>query len=167
MSTQTARQAAAEQTTTPVDTTAADEAAAAKVAAKTAARQAAKDAKAADKTARDEAKAAAKAEAAATKPPSGPAMMVAVLEAAGRPVHTSLIVGRVLAQDHPYKGKTPGATMSAQLATIHAKGGAFLRTEPGVYAVRSWPKSRLGKEADSPVKAATPTPPAVEAAPAE
>ena len=91
------------------------------------------------------------------KSKSGPALMVEVLEAAGRPVRTSLIVGRVLANpDMPYKGGTPGATMTAQLATSHKRGGQFVRTEPGVYAIRAWPKPKLDKKAEG-VKAAKAT----------
>lgn len=74
---------------------------------------------------------------------SGPALMEAVLRDAGGPLHASAIAERVLAKDaerpedeRAYKGKTPAATMAAQLSTSHKKGGTFVRTAPNTYGLR-------------------------------
>jgi hypothetical protein len=74
---------------------------------------------------------------------SGPALMIDVLTAAGGPLHARDITERVLAIDaarpedeRAYKGKTPGATMAAQLSTSHKQNGTFCRTAPNTYGLR-------------------------------
>ncbi len=81
---------------------------------------------------------------------SGPKMAEQVLADAGRPMHGKLICEVVLAIDaarppasRAFRGKTPAATILAKLAMGHKNDGAFVRTAPGVYALRSWPKRTL------------------------
>jgi hypothetical protein len=80
--------------------------------------------------------------------PTGPQLMRQVLEAAGRPLHSKVIAERVLTSggDALYKGKTPAATMAAQLATSNKAGGEFVKTEPGCFALREWAADKLEAE---------------------
>lgn len=94
---------------------------------------------------------------------SGPAMAAAILADEGRPMHIALIADRVIAQDlarpegeRIYRGKTPAATISAQLTLQHVKGGTFVRVSPGCFGLREWPKRTL---ALSPLRAEKPRPP--------
>lgn len=76
---------------------------------------------------------------------SGPDLMRAVLEEANVPLHAKVIAERVLARpDNPYGGKTPDATMGAQLATAHKRGGQFERVAPSVYVLRHWTAEQKG-----------------------
>ncbi len=97
-----------------------------------------------------------KTETTETKLPSGPKMAEAILEAEGRPMHIKLIAERVIAQDQArpkakraYNGKTPAATISAQLTTSHCAGKTFIRVAPGCFALRAWPK---GKQTKTPLR---------------
>jgi len=76
---------------------------------------------------------------------SGPAMMAEVLRKAGRPMHTAVITAEVIRRDRRrpanrrvLRGKTPADTLAAKLAMSHTGGGVFVRTAPGVYALREW-----------------------------
>ena len=65
-----------------------------------------------------------------------------ILSQAGQPLSYKEITQRILAQNlWPSQGKTPDATVNANLAMeIKEKGAAsrFQRTGPGVYALRAW-----------------------------
>lgn len=99
---------------------------------------------------------------------SGPGMAAAVLAAEGRPMHIGVIAERVIAQDRArpdgeriFRGKTPAATISAQLTLQHVKGGTFVRVSPGCFGLREWPKRTL---ALSPTRAERPRPPKTDEA---
>ena len=66
----------------------------------------------------------------------------AVLAAAGEPLHYDAITERALADGHwQSQGKTPAATVNAQISVDLEKRGAasrFQRIRPGVFALRSW-----------------------------
>jgi len=66
--------------------------------------------------------------------------VIAVLHEAGRPLRISDIMERIVAQKlWQTSGKTPEATLQAQLAVdINKKGAAsqFIRTAPGMYDLR-------------------------------
>lgn len=82
--------------------------------------------------------------------PGGPDMMRKVLEEADAPMHSKEIARRVLvltADDPLYNGKTPDATMAAQLSTSNKEGGQFERTEPGCFALREWSAEQKAKPA--------------------
>ena len=70
-----------------------------------------------------------------------------VLGAAGGPLRVDEITARVLAGGQwVSKGKTPAATIEAQLATEikkHGDASRFVRTAPRTYGVRDWPKQTL------------------------
>lgn len=78
---------------------------------------------------------------------TGPQAMAEVLEAEGKPMHSRVIAERVLAA-HPdlYGGKTPAATMAAQLATSNKKGDQFRKVAPGCYALASWEPAKFAQE---------------------
>lgn len=80
--------------------------------------------------------------------PTGPQLMRHVLEEAGVPMHSKIIAERVLAGggDQLYKGKTPAATMAAQLATSNKQGGEFVKVSPGCFGLREWPAAKLEAE---------------------
>ena len=65
-----------------------------------------------------------------------------VLQQMGKPLHYREITQQILEQNlWETKGKTPDATINARLATdIKNNGGEsrFQRTEPGIFALRSW-----------------------------
>lgn len=76
---------------------------------------------------------------------SGPELAADILAGEGRPMHVRVIGERVLAIDAArpeasriYHGKTPLATISAQLTLSHGKGGRFIRIAPAVFALREW-----------------------------
>ncbi len=106
------------------------------------------------------------------KPLSGPKMAEAILEAEGRPMHVKLIAERVIAQDQArpkaqraYNGKTPAATISAQLTTSHCAGKTFIRVAPGCFGLRAWTKAKQGKTALRPEpRVGSPAKPAAAAA---
>jgi restriction system protein len=70
-----------------------------------------------------------------------------VLGAAGTPLRVDEITARVVADGQwVSKGKTPAATIEAQLAMEikkHGKASRFVRTAPRTYGVRDWPKQAL------------------------
>jgi restriction system protein len=71
-----------------------------------------------------------------------------VLREAGGPLHADEITRRALNGGLiNTKGKTPQATMGAQLAVAAKKGQIFVRTAPGVYGLRS--KTRKGQRPKS------------------
>lgn len=81
----------------------------------------------------------------AKKVTTGPELMAAVLEKIGRPAHHSIVTAEVLKIDRRkpkakriYNGATPEQTISASLTVSHVKGGTFVKTEPGVFALRAW-----------------------------
>lgn len=78
---------------------------------------------------------------------TGPKAMAEVLEAEGKPMHSKAIAERVLAA-HPdlYGGKTPAATMNAQLSTANVKGGDFVKVSPGCFGLRAWDAAKLAQE---------------------
>ena len=100
-----------------------------------------------------------------------------VLEAAGAPLHYEEITRRALDGGHwKTQGKTPDATVNAQLAVDIKKHGAesrFQRTGHGVFALRKWglpevaPKMSGAKPAPRPPEPALPAPKPVPAAPPE
>jgi hypothetical protein len=109
-----------------------------------------------------------------TKLPSGPKMAEAILEAEGRPMHVKLIAERVIAKDQArpkkdraYNGKTPAATISAQLTTSHVNGKTFIRVSPGCFGLRAWTAAKLKKAPLKPEglrqRKAEPTSPAPDA----
>ncbi len=65
-----------------------------------------------------------------------------ILQEAAEPLHYRNITERILAQElWPTEGKTPDATINARLAVDIRKFGVrsrFMRTEPGVFALREW-----------------------------
>jgi len=65
-----------------------------------------------------------------------------VLEDAGEPLHYTEITGRALKQGlWQTRGKTPEATLNAQLAVDIKRNGAvspFVRTAPGIFGLRVW-----------------------------
>ena len=69
-----------------------------------------------------------------------------ILEEAEGPLHTDEITKRALdRQLVRTKGKTPAATMAAQLAVaVKRKDSPFLRTRPGVYGLRE--RDRKGQK---------------------
>lgn len=76
---------------------------------------------------------------------SGPGLAAQILAGEDRPMHIRVIGERVLAIDAArpdasriYHGKTPLATISAQLTLSHGKGGRFVRIAPAVFALREW-----------------------------
>ncbi len=82
--------------------------------------------------------------------PSGPKMAEQFLAELGRPAHIKVICDHVLALDAArpkasrcYHGKTPAATISAQLTLSHCKGSTFVRVEPGCFGLSAWPASKL------------------------
>jgi hypothetical protein len=79
---------------------------------------------------------------------TGPALMVRELEAEGKPMHSKVIAERVMSNGGAelYQGKTPAATMAAQLATSNVKGGEFVKVSPGVFGLRSWDAAKLGQD---------------------
>lgn len=85
---------------------------------------------------------------AAERGPTGPALMRKALEAHGKPMHSKAIAAFVLANggDALYKGKTPDATMAAQLATSNKTGGEFVKTTPGCFGLREWDADKLALE---------------------
>lgn len=72
--------------------------------------------------------------------PTGPQLMRKALEHHGDPMHAAAIAEWVMTHggDAIYKGKTPAATMAAQLATSSKAGGEFEKVSPGCYALREW-----------------------------
>lgn len=76
----------------------------------------------------------------ADRGPSGPDLLRKALEFHEQPMHSAKIQAWVMENGGAdvYKGKTPGATMAAQLATSNQKGGQFIKVAPGVYALREW-----------------------------
>jgi restriction system protein len=72
---------------------------------------------------------------------------VKVLNAEGKPMRAEELTERMLAQGlWSSAGKTPVATVHAQLATEIKKNGAqsrFVRTSPGTFGLRSWSVSEL------------------------
>lgn len=84
----------------------------------------------------------------ADRGPTGPQLMRTVLEEAGAPMHSGEIARRVLAHggDAIYKGKTPDATMAAQLATSNKTGGEFVKVSPGCFGLRDWDADKLDAE---------------------
>ncbi len=70
-----------------------------------------------------------------------------VLGAAGEPLRVDEITARVLAGGQwVSKGKTPAATIEAQLAMEiknHGDQSRFVRPAPRTYGVRDWPKQTL------------------------
>lgn len=72
-----------------------------------------------------------------------------VLTDADGPLHTGEITRRALDQQLVRtKGKTPGATMAAQLAVdVKRKDSPFVRTRPGVYGLRG--RDRKGQRPDA------------------
>jgi hypothetical protein len=84
----------------------------------------------------------------ADRGPTGPALMRKVLEDAGAPMHSKVIAERVMAQggDALYKGKTPAATMAAQLATSNKSGGEFVKVVAGCFGLREWDADKLNAE---------------------
>jgi len=79
-----------------------------------------------------------------------------ILREAAEPLHYGEITERILAQDlWPTEGKTPDATINARLAVDIRKFGIrsrFMRTEPGVFALREWGLEEyvLSKKASQP-----------------
>jgi len=65
-----------------------------------------------------------------------------ILREAAEPLHYGEITKRILAEDlWPTEGKTPDSTINARLAVDIRKFGVrsrFMRTEPGVFALREW-----------------------------
>ena len=65
-----------------------------------------------------------------------------VLTEAAEPLHYQKITEFILEQDlWQTEGKTPDATINAKLAVDIKKNGSlsrFMRTEPGVFAMREW-----------------------------
>ena len=102
----------------------------------------------------------------------------AVLLAAGAPLHYDAITERALADGHwQTTGKTPAATVNAQLAVDlkqHGEGSRFQRIRPGVFALRAWglpsdppkPKKAPAPKSAPALEPASP-PPATEEAPAK
>jgi hypothetical protein len=84
----------------------------------------------------------------ADRGPTGPQLMRKVLEEAAAPMHSGEIARRVLANggDAVYHGKTPDATMAAQLATSNKSGGEFVKVAPGCFGLREWDEDTLGRE---------------------
>lgn len=72
--------------------------------------------------------------------PTGPELMRKALEFHEQPMHSAKIAAWVLENGGAavYKGKTPAATMAAQLATSNVKGGDFVKVSPGCYGLREW-----------------------------
>ena len=84
---------------------------------------------------------------------SGPQLAAEIVAQAGRPMHRKLIVAEVLRLDRT-RGKahriynhekTPDATLSAQLELSNTRGGVFVKTAPGVFALRAWPAATRRK----------------------
>lgn len=73
--------------------------------------------------------------------------VASVLGAAGQPLRVDEITRRVMAGGQwSTKGKTPAATIEAQLATDikkHGDASRFIRTAARTYDVREWPKQPL------------------------
>lgn len=92
--------------------------------------------------------------------PTGPELMRKVIEESGRPLHSKVIARRVMegGGDAVYHGKTPDATMAAQLATSNKNGGEFVKVAPGCFGLREWPAAKLEAE---PVRDLEPEPEAV------
>lgn len=69
-----------------------------------------------------------------------PEAAVAILQAAGEPLHYREVTSRALAQSLlETAGKTPEASMSATFSTIvKDPTGLFVRVAPGVYGLREW-----------------------------
>jgi hypothetical protein len=69
-----------------------------------------------------------------------------VLAETGGPLHSEEITKRALDEQLvKTKGKTPGATMAAQLAVdVKRKDSPFIRTRPGVYGLRG--RDRKGQK---------------------
>ena len=65
-----------------------------------------------------------------------------ILQEATEPLHYREITERILSQNlWPTEGKTPDATINARLAVDIRKFGVrsrFMRTEPGIFALREW-----------------------------
>jgi hypothetical protein len=89
----------------------------------------------------------ATATATATKPrrPGVLAHAEQVLADTGRPMHMRAIADAVIARndalpvaERTLKGKTPAATISAQVSVCARDGGAIEKIAPGVFALRAW-----------------------------
>lgn len=78
-----------------------------------------------------------------------------VLAQAGKPLHYQEITERLLEGGlWKTKGKTPSATVNAQLAVDIKKRGAnsrFQRTAKGVFALRAWGLPELRLKGDKPL----------------
>lgn len=76
-----------------------------------------------------------------------------ILEEAGGPLRSDEITKRALDGGLiKTKGKTPEATMAAQLSVAAKKGETFIRTRAGVYGLKG--RDRKGAKAVEPEKAA-------------
>jgi hypothetical protein len=76
----------------------------------------------------------------ADRGPTGPQLMRKALEHGEQPMHTAKIAAWVMDNGGAdvYRGKTPDATMAAQLATSNKEGGEFVKVAPGCYGLREW-----------------------------
>jgi len=76
----------------------------------------------------------------ADRAPTGPTLMRKALEHHEQPMHSAKIAAWVMENGGAdvYKGKTPAATMAAQLATSNKEEAEFVKVAPGCYALREW-----------------------------
>lgn len=76
-----------------------------------------------------------------------------ILQEAGGPLRSDEITQRALDGGMiKTSGKTPAATMAAQLSVAASKGETFIRTKPGVYGLKG--RDRKGQKAVEEVAAA-------------